>query len=175
MKKDSPLYLALFLAIVSALAGGALAFANNLTAPVIAANAEKAEKASLLEMYPDTDLSAFETIGAEAITADHPEIESVYKYGSDVVIFKCSVSGFEGGTVFLVAINANDGTIDNFKAISNGDTKGIGSKITDSSYAESLIGKDANGELDTISGATLTSTPVVDAIRVCAQAAAQID
>ena len=42
------LHLTLFLAVVSAIAGGALAFANEMTAPVIAANAEKEEKQSLL-------------------------------------------------------------------------------------------------------------------------------
>ena len=46
-------HLGLFLAIVSAVAGGALAFANQMTAPVIAANNEKQEKESLLAMYPD--------------------------------------------------------------------------------------------------------------------------
>lgn len=175
MNKQSPLYLAIFLAVVSAIAGGALALANQLTAPVIAANEENAEKATLLEMYPDADLSEFEIVDAESITADYPEIESVYKYDSDVFVFKCSVSGYDGGTVFLVAINAADDTVDNFKAISNGDTKGIGSKIMENSFAESVIGKEASGQLDTISGATLTSTPVVNAIHDCALAAADLD
>ena len=48
-------HLGLFLAIVSAVAGGALAFANQMTAPVIAANNEKQEKESLLAMYPDAN------------------------------------------------------------------------------------------------------------------------
>lgn len=175
MKKESPLYLALFLAIVSALAGGALYLANDMTAPVIAYNAEKAEKASLLVMYPDAKLEDFETVSAEAITADHPEIQSVYKYGSDVVIFKCSVSGFDGGTEFLVAINAKDDVVDAFHVISNGDTKGIGSKIAEPAFKDSVTGKQASGELDTISGATLTSKPVVEAINTCARVASQID
>lgn len=175
MKKSSPLYLAIFLAIVAAIAGGALYFANSMTAPVIAKNAENAEKASLLEMYPDASLDDFQAVDAEAITADHPEIESIYKYGDNVVIFKCSVSGFEGGTVFLVAIDAANDTVEAFKAISNGDTKGIGSKITESAFAESVTGKQASGTLDTISGATLTSTPVVEAINMCAGVATQID
>ncbi len=175
MNKNSPAYLAIFLAITAAIAGGALYGANSLTEPVIQANADKAEKASLLEMYPDASLDEFETVDAEAITADHPDVESVYKYGEDIVIFKCTVSGYDKGTTFLVAINAADGTIDHFKAIENGDTKGIGSRIMDQSYADSLQGKDAAGELDTISGATYTSTPVVSAINECAQLAAQVD
>lgn len=56
MKKDSPAYLAIFLAVVAAIAGGALSFANSMTAPVIKSNDEKAEKASLLEMYPEASV-----------------------------------------------------------------------------------------------------------------------
>lgn len=173
--KEKPWYLALFLAIVAALAGGALSLANSMTKPVIEANNEKKEKESLLAMYPDASLDEFEAVGPDSITADHPEIESVYKYGDSIVIFKCSVSGYDGGTVFLVAIDAANDTVDNFKAISNGDTKGIGSKIMDDAFAQSVIGKQASGELDTISGATYTSTPVVQAINDCAVAATEID
>jgi electron transport complex protein RnfG len=75
----------------------------------------------------------------------------------------------------MVAINKDDGTIENFKAISNADTKGIGSKITESAFADSVIGKNASDTLDTISGATLTSTPVVQAINDCAVAATLVE
>lgn len=167
------LHLTVFLALVAAIAGGALAYANSLTAPVIAYNAELAEKESLLEMYPDAELSEFEAITDSPITVDHPDIHGVYRYG-DIVIFNCSVRGYDGGTVFLVAIKSTDGLIDNFKAISNGDTKGIGSQILDAPFRESLLDKPANGDLDTISGATLTSTPVVEAIRECSDLVAEI-
>ena len=178
MKKDSPIYLGAFLAITAAIAGGALAFANNMTAPVIAANAEKEEKKSLLEMYPDASLDEFQVVDASAITAENNEVEGVYTYNSgdaNIVIFKCSVPGYDGGTTFLVGINAEDTTVSAFKAISNGDTKGLGSQIMDAPFAESLIGKDAAGQLDTISGATITSTPVVEAINKCAVLAAEVE
>ncbi len=175
MNKNSPVYLACFLAITAGIAGGALYAANAATAPVIAANAEKAEKQSLLAMYPDASLDEFVKVDAAAITADHPFVETVYKYEESDVIFKCSVSGYDQGTVFLVSIDTANDIIDSFKAISNGDTKGIGSRILDQEFADSIIGKDASGELDTISGATYTSTPVVEAIRECAVIATQID
>ncbi len=175
MNKNSPVYLACFLAITAGIAGGALYAANAATAPVIAQNAEKAEKQSLLAMYPDASLDAFVKVDAQAITADHPMIETVYKYGESDVIFKCSVSGYDQGIVFLVYIDTANVTIDSFKAISNGNTKGIGSRIMDQEFADSIIGKDASGELDTISGATYTSTPVIEAIRECAVIATQID
>lgn len=175
MKKSSPAYLAIFLAVTAALAGGCLSFANNMTAPIIQANAEKAEKASLLEMYPEASIDDFQVVDASAITADDNAVNGVYKYGDDVVIFNCSVSGYDGGTTFLVGINVTDNTISAFKAIENGDTKGIGSKIMDEPFAQSLIGKNASGELDTISGATYTSTPVVQQINKCADLAAEVE
>ena len=46
------IHLTLFLAIVSAIAGGALAFANQITQPIITANAEAAEKESLIQLFP---------------------------------------------------------------------------------------------------------------------------
>lgn len=165
------LHLALFLAVVSALAGGALAYANSVTAPIIAENNEKAEKQVLLEMYPDATLDDFEIMD---VTVDNDSVEKIFRYG-DIYIFKMSVSGYDGGTVFLVGINAKDNVIDKYQAISNGDTKGIGSKVTESAFAESLEGKDASGELDTISGATYSSTPIVEGIHEAAEIMGQFE
>ena len=172
--KNKILHLTLFLAVVSAIAGGALAFANEMTAPVIAANAEKEEKQSLLEMYPDAQLDDFELVNDPSLTENNPEIQKIYKYKDGIVIFKCAVSGFDKGTEFLVAINSGTDTVDQFKAISNGDTKGIGSKITEDAFKQSVTGKKASEPLDTISGENITSSQVVQAINTCAKAAASI-
>ena len=56
------IHLTLFLAIVSAIAGGALAFANQITQPIITANAEAAEKESLIELFPGSSESDFEQL-----------------------------------------------------------------------------------------------------------------
>lgn len=171
--KNNILHLTLFLGITAAVAGGALSFANQMTAPVIKANEEKAEKESLLKMYPDATVNDFEAITDDGIMADHPEVQGIYKYG-DLVIFKMSVTGYDKGTVFLVSIDPATNVIDGFQAISNGDTKGIGSKIMDDEFKNSVIGQDASAHLDTISGATYTSTPVVQAINDAAGYAAEI-
>ena len=165
------IHLTLFLAVVAALAGGALAWANNMTAPVIAANNEKAEKQVLLEMYPDAKVEDFHIVD---YTSNDPSINKIYEY-NDNYIFNMSVKGYKDGTTFLVSINKKDGVIDAFKAISNGDTKGLGSKIMDAPFAESVTGKEAGGELDTISGATVTSTPVVEGIHKAAEIVATLE
>lgn len=154
------LKLGVFLAVVSAIAGGALAFANEMTAPVIAANNEKTEKAALLQMYPDASESDFEEV---ELKSESTTVQKVYKY-KDLFIFNMKVSGYKDGTTFLVSINGDDKIIDNFLAMSNGDTKGLGSKVLEDDFRNSLLQKSSEEELDTISGATVSSRPVVDAI-----------
>ena len=165
------LHLTVFLAVVAALAGGALAWANGLTAPIIKANEEKAEKQILLEMYPDAQVDDFKIVD---YTSDNPDIQKIYSY-EDSYIFNMKVKGYKDGTNFLVAIHNDDLKITAFKAISNGDTKGIGSQVMDQPFADSLMDKDAGGELDTISGATVSSTPIVEGIHQAADIVNDLD
>ena len=155
------IHLGLFLAIVSAIAGGALAFANQMTAPVIAENNERQEKESLVAMYPDASENDFKVVNKTFNS-------KVYEY-KNVYIFNMSVSGYKEGTVFLVSIDKDTKKIDKYNAISNGDTKGLGSQVTEAPFKKSLEGKDATGELDTISGATVSSGPVVNGIHEAAK------
>ena len=128
-------HLGLFLAIVSAVAGGALAFANQMTAPVIAANNEKQEKESLLAMYPDANSNDFKLVNK---TLDSKTVQKVYDY-KNVYIFNMKVSGYKDGTVFLVSIDKDSKKIDKYNAISNGDTKGLGSQVTEAPFKKSRI------------------------------------
>lgn len=156
------LHLTLFLALISGIAGIALGFANDMTAPVIEANNLKAEKANLKVIYPDVADEAF-TIVNENVS---DTIEKVFKVEGKGYIFKMKVKGYKEGTSFLVALNA-DGTVYDYVAISNGDTQGLGTKVTEAEYRETLKGKNAADEsilADTISGATVSSKPVVEGI-----------
>ncbi len=164
-------HLALFLAIVSAVAGGALAFANQLTSPIIAENNAKQEKETLLAMYPDASEDDFKEVDTDF---DSKTVQKVYSY-KNVYIFNMSVSGYKDGTTFLVSIDKDTKKIDKYNAISNGDTKGLGSQVLDEPFKKSLEGKDASGQLDTISGATVSSTPVVNGINEACSLMEELD
>lgn len=156
------LHLTFFLALISGIAGIALGFANDMTAPVIEANNLKAEKANLKVIYPDVADDAFAIEGENVSDT----IEKVFKVEGKGYIFKMKVSGYKEGTSFLVALNS-DGTVYDYVAISNGDTQGLGTKVTEAAYRETLKGKNAADEsilADTISGATVSSKPVVQGI-----------
>lgn len=156
------LHLTLFLALISGIAGIALGFANDMTAPVIEANNLKAEKENLKVIYPDVADDAF-AIQDENVS---DTIEKVFKVEGKGYIFKMKVAGYKEGTSFLVALNS-DGTVYDYVAISNGDTQGLGTKVTEQAYRDTLKGKNAANEsilADTIAGATVSSKPVVTGI-----------
>ena len=88
MKKA--LQLGLFLAIVSAIAGGALSYVNGITSPIIEENNLAIEKATLLEMYPEANEDDFELV--EGVSSK--TIQKVYKY-NDFYIFNMKVSGYK--------------------------------------------------------------------------------
>lgn len=154
------LKLGVFLGVVAALAGGALSFVNGITAPIIEENNLALEMATLSEMYPEAKDDEFEAI---EVDVDNKQIQKIYKY-DDFYIFNMEVPGYKEGTKFLVSISSSTNIIDKFVTLSNGDTKGLGSKVTEEPFKESVEGNDASEELDTISGATVTSTPVVEGI-----------
>ena len=161
------LHLTLFLALISGIAGIALGFANDMTAPVIEANNLKAEKANLKVLFPDVTDDAFSIVNENVSDT----IQKVFEVEGHGYIFKMQVKGYKEGTTFLVALN-NDGTVYDYVAISNGDTQGLGTKVTEDAYREKLKGKNAaNGDIlsDTISGATVSSKPVVEGIAEAAK------
>lgn len=154
------LHLTLFLALVAAIAGGALALANSLTAPIVAANALAAEKQNLQLIFPDAADSDFEEISVK----DSDTIEKIFKVNNHGIVFKLKVSGYKEGTSFMVALDDNAKILD-YVVISNGDTQGIGTKVAEDSFKDKLVGKNAETDtLDTISGATVSSKPVVEGI-----------
>ena len=157
------IHLTVFLALITGLAGAALGFANNMTAPVIAANDLKAEEETLRVIYPDGEFEIVDQGVSDTI-------EKIFRVDGKNYIFKMKVSGYKDGTSFLVALN-DDGTIYDYVAISNGDTNGIGSKVTEDDFRNTLKGADATSDElldDTIAGATVSSKPVLEGIKEAA-------
>lgn len=79
--------------------------------------------------------------------------------------------GYKDGTSFLVALD-KDGKVVDYVAISNGDTQGLGTQVTEAPFREKLKGADATSKdilNDTITGATVTSKPVIEGIMEAAK------
>ena len=83
-----------------------------------------------------------------------------------------SPMGFKAEINMVVAINPSL-TVKAVKIISMSDTSGIGTKVQDESFLTQFTGKNAViGNIDTISGATKTSKPVINAVDTALKQAA---
>jgi len=153
------LKLTVFLAVVSALAGGVLAYVNDLTAPIIADQAMAAEKASLEVIFPGGDFTALDYEDETGL------VTSAYVAKGEGYVFKSEVIGYNSSTpvTFMMGID-NDGNIVGFEVLSQQETNGLGSKVADPEFKAGVVGKTVNDSVDMISGATVTSKAVIGGI-----------
>ena len=158
MKKT--ILLAVFLAVVAGLSGAALSLVNSITAPIIEEAAIAKEKENLVKIYPGGEFKQVETD-----LEGFPGIAGVYETTGKGYVYKCSVQGY-GSTpiVFLVALD-NDGTYKGYEVVDcSSETSGFGSKVAEEPFISSVKGKNIGDSIDIISGATISSSAVVDGI-----------
>ncbi len=153
------LKMGLFLAIVAALAGGALAAVNQVTAPIIAENAIASERANLEMIFPNTD----EFLIIEDFEDETGLVQGVYEAVGHGMAYKVQVTGYANPILFMVGIS-NDAEIIGFAVLELNDTPGIGDRIENPEFTDNVIGKSTTDGLPVLSGATVTSAAVVKGI-----------
>ena len=92
---------------------------------------------------------------------------------TSVAIKTFSDNGF-GGRIELIIGMLMDGTITGYQVIDQKETPGLGTKITEKSFSDQFIGlnsyvdelklKKDGGEIDAVTGATISSKAVIDAV-----------
>ncbi len=161
MKKT--IYLACFLGILCAIFGGAIAYVNELTAPIIAKQAMAAETAIFNELDPDAVFNELDVSGDSSgfIKKGYFGESSAGKY----YIYSVSVVGFNTGASidFLVGFN-QDGEIVLYNVVSQQETEGIGSRVATEEFSGTIINSGINDSLSTLSGATVSSSAVINGI-----------
>ncbi|MSA72660.1 FMN-binding protein [Holdemania massiliensis] len=153
MKKT--LYLACFLAIVSALAGGLLAAVNEVTAAKINANALAEVMGSLEKVFPGTTYAE-----VTEYTDESGLVTGVYQAEGQGYMFQVETSGFKDTIKFVLGIN-NDSKIVGYDVISISETSGIGSRVAEDDFRNTVIGKTTGDKVDALSGATISSSAVI--------------
>ncbi len=152
------LSLALFLAITCGIAGGALAYVNSITEPIIEEQKINKIKETLVQIYPDVD-------DFNEVTLDsHLEgISNVYKAGDIGYIYVSSQMGYKDMITAMVGIS-NGGVIDKVVVTYFNDTPGIGDKILEDSFINAYDGKKQDDSLDIMAGVTYSSQALNTAI-----------
>lgn len=157
--------LALFLAVVAGLSGAALSFVHDLTEPIIEEATLETVKESLVKIY-----SHGETFQSVTTSFDeYPALEECYEASLNGQIqgyvYKATSQGYGGPVSILIGLDSQ-GTYIGFEVIDcSSETKGIGDRILDESFKNTIIGTEIGQSIDTISGATYSSTAVVENIQ----------
>ena len=163
------LQLTVFLAIVAGLAGGALSFVNGMTDPIIQEQKIASVKENLEKIYPNGE----EFKALDVSLSDYDALDAVYeadKGGSaEGYIYETSAQGYGGEVKTLIALD-KDGTYKGLEIIDcSTETKGIGDQVAGEAFISSVVGKNIGDSIDTISGATISSTAVVEGIEQATQ------
>ena len=189
MNKILKLTIVLFL--VCAIVAGVLGVVNELTKDTIAENQASANKAALMEVLPEatdftTDEAFQEKLAAQGDTygADFggAKIESAAvgvdasgnPVGYAVTVFNSD--SYDGGLTLVVGIR-EDGTVNSISFTELHDTAGMGMKCGDPEFKDQFNnvkvsqftlnkagGSTAENEIDSVSGASVTSGAVVNAV-----------
>lgn len=139
-----------------------LAYVNSVTSPIISEAEQKAAQEAMAEVLTEAD--SFELINIDSL----PErVDEIYRAenGSGYV-FMLTTKGYGGDMKLICGVKA-DGTIEACKTLSHSETSGLGSKTAEDPYRNQYIGKSADtlNEVDAISGATISSTAYMNAVK----------
>lgn len=148
------------LLIIAAISAGVLAKVNDMTAPVIEANAMKAVNEARKEVLPGAASFDGEILKSGNFEFVPGADESGATMGYVVTVAE---PGYAGDINFVLGFDV-DGTITGLNIISNTETPGLGSKITEPGWLSLWKGRDSEYKfeksVDAFAGATISPEAV---------------
>lgn len=173
----------IILTIITLVSGLCLGLVYEITKEPIAAAEEEAKKEAWQAVFPDADLSQFESTDvdtkvAEQVASDlgvSATVDEVCTVGDQGYVITVTDSEGYGGDIQITVGIKTDGTISGVSFLSISETAGLGMRAKEPSFYEQYIGKEAekfyvskdggDGEpIDALSGATITSRAVTGAV-----------
>ncbi|MCD7982377.1 MAG: RnfABCDGE type electron transport complex subunit G [Clostridiales bacterium] len=186
MKKNSIAKDALILFLITIIAGFALGVVHEITLEPIAAADAAAQQEAYQTVFPDAvQFEEFETddaadVLAEAGYADDTIESAARAYDADGNILGYVINATDpnsyGGDVTLSLGVTLDGIVNGYSITEINDTAGLGMKAKEESFSSQYAGKQVEAfvvtktgatsdeEIDAISGATITSNAVTNAV-----------
>ncbi len=160
MKKDL-IIPTVVLAVICLVITACLAATYEVTQPIIDENNRKAAEASRALVLSEAD-------GFEEVTGSFSEnVVDVYSAtnGAGYAI-TATAKGYDSDPLkVMVGIKA-DGTVERINILANSETPGLGSKVSEESFTNQIIGMDSNMEgYQMIAGATKSSNAVKKAVQ----------
>lgn len=155
------LKLGVILLVITAVVAGLLGLVNMLTADKIAENTAKKANEAMQTVLPARSYDKLE------VTADG--ITEAYKAEGGYVV-RLNAMGFGGAIDMMVGVDMN-GAVTGISVISHGETASLGAECTRVDWQSQFVGtagslqvtKDG-GTIDALTGATVTSRAVTEAV-----------
>lgn len=156
------LRLTLTLLLITAVVAGLLALVNHFTEDKIAALKEEKAEAAMRQVLP-ADSYILLPCDTEGVTA-------LYQAGDLGYVVRLEAGGFGGAIDLMVGVNT-DGTVSGISIISHAETASLGANCTREDWRSQFAGlsgelavdKDG-GQVDSLTGATVTSRAVTEAV-----------
>lgn len=167
--------LVIVLFLICAATALVLGLTNKVTAPYIAANKEAKTQAAMSAVLPADSYEPVEYTGSDA------SVLSINKAGdAGYVVEVKPATSFSGNLTIMVGVGA-DGTCTGVSVTSTGETSGLGSNASKPDWQAQFVGKSGEvkvtkdgGEINAITGATITSRGVCEAVTSAIAAAASL-
>ena len=148
-----------FAAVVAFLLG----LVNDVTAENIAKHKADKTMAAMETVLPAGEYS-------QVIYEGDPSVASVYRAGNDGWIVEVTPSGFGGLIDMMVGVDKS-GAVTGVSIVSMSETSGLGANASRESFRSQYVGKTGSvklkkqgGEIDALTGATVTSTAVTKGV-----------
>ena len=161
------IYPIILITIIVTVAMVLLALVNTVTEPLIDEHLEEKTKESLQALFPEMD--NYESV---------EEIEGLYliKNGTGGIIgygYDAKGKGYGGDILLLVGVENDTTTIRGISIIDQKETAGLGALMVEPEFTDQFKGEDIGtlalkkdgGNIDAITGATISSSAVIDAIK----------
>ena len=137
------------------LSGGILIFAESKLAFTIKNQAVAQDLGTLQKFFPGVEeFSVVDFVDETGL------VKKVYEAKDTGYAYIVENQGYKDKLVFAVALD-NEGTIKGYEVTRFNDTDGIGSKIKDEPFVNSIVGKTSTDAFATISGATISCTAII--------------
>lgn len=167
--------LVLVLFAISAITALLLGLTNMVTMPYIAANTLLKTQAAMAEVLPAEGYDAVQYTGGDLTVTEINKATD----GSGYVV-RVAPSGFAGALDMMVGVST-DGTVTGVSIISQAETPGLGANATKADWRAQFTGKSGTlavskdgGEIDALTGATITSRAVTSGVNSALAAVASL-
>ena len=155
----------IFITVIVLISVTLLAFTDSITKDRIEYQKEQQIQGMLKEMFPDMSRYTFEN-----------DIYIIYADGAKIGYGFLAVGKGYGGDIDILVGLEDETTIKGITIVSQSETPGLGTRITETSFADKFAGlnigdvalRQAGGQVDAITGSTISSRAVIDAVRTTA-------